>query len=92
MRELSLTDQEEWFESLQNKTHKLHVYNSGFKTNKPIGASGLLYINWVIRSADFSFYIGDKEKYIGDDGIAFEAAQLLIDYGFKNLNLHKIWM
>ena len=59
---------------------------------KPIGAAGLLYISWTIRSADFSFYIGDEKKYIGNDGIAKEAAQLLIDYGFKKLNLHKIWM
>ena len=61
-------------------------------SNKPIGAAGLLYINWIIRSADFSFYIGHENKYIGNDGIASEATQLLIDYGFKNLNLHKIWM
>ena len=93
VRELSLTDQEEWFESLQKTKHINYMFTIvDLKTNKPIGASGLLYINWVIRSADFSFYIGDKEKYIGDDGIAFEAAKLLIDYGFKNLNLHKIWM
>ena len=62
------------------------------KANKPIGAAGILYINWIIRSGDFSFYIGDKEKYIGYDGIAEEATKLLIDYGFNNLNLHKIWM
>jgi RimJ/RimL family protein N-acetyltransferase len=62
------------------------------KANKVIGAAGLLYINWVIRSADFSFYIGDENKYIGNDGVANEAAQLLIDYGFKSLNLHKVWM
>ena len=62
------------------------------KTNLPVGAAGLLYINWIIRSADFSFYIGDDNKYIGNDGIAKESAKLLIDYGFNNLNLHKIWM
>ena len=47
------------------------------QSQKPIGAAGLLYINWIIRSADFSFYIGDKQKYIGADGVAKEAAQLL---------------
>ena len=62
------------------------------QSQKPIGAAGLLYINWIIRSADFSFYIGDRQKYIGDDGVAKEAAQLLINYGFNNLNLNKIWM
>lgn len=60
--------------------------------NKPIGACGLLYINWIIRSADFSFYIGDNQSYIDSEGYAKDAANLLINYGFNNLNLHKIWM
>ncbi|WP_418637370.1 GNAT family N-acetyltransferase [Winogradskyella sp.] len=93
VRELSLPDQESWFESLQRSKHINYMFTIiDLKTNKPIGAAGLLYVNWIIRSADFSFYIGEGEKYIDSDGFAVEAAQLLIDYGFKNLNLHKIWM
>ena len=53
-------------------------------------AAGLLYINWVIRSADFSFYIGKDELYIDNKGIANEVASLLINYSFENLNLNKI--
>jgi RimJ/RimL family protein N-acetyltransferase len=93
VRELSLSDQDQWFESLQKTKHVNFMFTIiDLKSKKPIGAAGLLYINWNIRSADFSFYIGDKQKYIGNDGVAKEAAQLLIDYGFKELNLHKIWM
>lgn len=93
VRELSLADQDEWFESLQKTKHINFMFTIiDLKSKKPIGASGLLYINWIIRSADFSFYIGDNQKYIGNDGVAKEAAQLLIQYGFKELNLHKIWM
>ena len=93
VREISLHDQEIWFENLQ-KTKDINFMFTiiDLDSNLPIGAAGLLYINWIIRSADFSFYIGDKKKYIGNDGIAYEAAKLLIDYGFKKLNLHKIWM
>lgn len=92
-RELSMADQESWFESLQNTKHINFMFTIvDLKSDKPIGAAGLLYIDWYIRSADFSFYIGDKKKYIGNDGIAKEAAQLLIDYGFNELNLNKIWM
>ncbi len=61
------------------------------ETNKPLGACGLLYTNWIIRSADFSFYIGHDELYM-DDKYASDAASVLIDYGFKDLNLNKIWM
>jgi hypothetical protein len=93
VRELSLADQESWFTSLQDSKHINYMFMIvDLKTDKPIGAAGLLYINLIIRSADFSFYIGDQNKYIGDDGIANESAQLLINYGFNNLNLNKIWM
>jgi len=93
VRELSLTDQEAWFDHLQKTKHINYMFTIvDLNTQKPIGAAGLLYINWIIRSADFSFYIGDGNKYIGNDGVAKEAAQLLINFGFKNLNLHKIWM
>ncbi|MGJ8591435.1 MAG: GNAT family N-acetyltransferase [Aquaticitalea sp.] len=93
VRELSLTDQEAWFESLQKTKHFNYMFAIvDLKTNEAIGAAGLLYINWINRSADFSFYIGKDNHYIDDKGIAEEAATLLIDYGFNNLNLNKIWM
>ncbi len=93
VRELSLADQEVWFNNLQKTKHINFMFTIiDLTTQKPIGAAGLLYINWIIRSADFSFYIGDKEKYIAHDNVSKEAVKLLIDYGFKNLNLHKIWM
>lgn len=93
VRELSLTDQEAWFDSLQRTKNINFMFTIvDLKTGNPIGAAGLLYVNWVIRSGDFSFYIGEDDMYIGTDGRAEEAAKLLIDYGFKNLNLHKIWM
>jgi len=93
VRELSLADQEAWFDSLQ-KTKNINFMFTIIRLSdsKPIGAAGLLYINWVIRAADFSFYIGEDKAYIDTDGYAEEAAQLLIEYGFNNLNLHKIWM
>lgn len=93
VRELSMSDQEEWFENLQKTKHINYMFTIvDLKTLKPIGAAGLLYINWIIRSADLSFYIGVDDKYIGTDGLAKESAKLLIDYAFNNLNLHKIWM
>ncbi len=93
VRELSLTDQEAWFDHLLKTKHINYMFTIvDLNTNKPIGAAGLLYINWVIRSADFSFYIGENEEYIDDKGIAEDATELLINYGFNSLNLHKIWM
>ena len=93
VRELSLADQEKWYDHLQStKNINFMFIIVDLNTNQPIGAAGLLYINWIIRSADFSFYIGHNEIYMDNDERTLEAAQLLIDYGFNNLNLHKIWM
>ena len=93
VRELSLIDQEAWLDNLQSSKHINFMFTIvDLKTNTPIGAAGLLYINWIIRSGDFSFYIGENEAYIDNEGKAKEAVKLLIDYGFKNLNLNKIWM
>ena len=93
VRELGLANQEKWFErSCVSNPNDFMFTIIDLETKEPIGAAGLLYINWIIRSADFSFYIGKNNWYIDQDGYAKEAAQLLIEYGFKNLNLHKIWM
>jgi hypothetical protein len=93
VRELSLSDQEAWFDSLQKTKHINFMFTIvDLKTAEPIGAAGILYVNWINRSGDFSFYIGKDGQYIDEDGLAEEAAKLLIDYGFNNLNLHKIWM
>jgi RimJ/RimL family protein N-acetyltransferase len=93
VRELSLMDQEAWLDSIQNSKNTNFMFTIvDLKSNKPIGAAGILYVNWIIRSGDFSFYIGENEAYIDNEGKAKEAAQLLIDYGFENLNLNKIWM
>ncbi len=93
VRELNLTNQEKWFErSCVNNPNDFMFVIVRLSDNKPIGACGLLYINWIIRSADFSFYIGDNNSYIDSEGYAKDAANLLINYGFSNLNLHKIWM
>jgi len=93
VRELSLADQERWFEkSCTGNPNDFMFIIEDLKTGKAIGACGLLYTNWIIRSADFSFYIGDQEKYIGHDGIALDAAKVLVNYGFKQLNLNKVWM
>jgi RimJ/RimL family protein N-acetyltransferase len=70
VRELSLVDQEKWFESLQiTKNINFMFTIVDLKSNKAIGAAGILYVNWINRSGDFSFYIGDNESYIDEEGM-----------------------
>lgn len=92
-RELSMANQERWFEKIVVESPNDFMFViERLKDNLSIGICGLVYVNWIIRSADFSFYIGHKEQYIDNEGYALEAAKLLLNYGFNNLNLHKIWM
>jgi RimJ/RimL family protein N-acetyltransferase len=92
VRELSMHNQEKWLEITNNRSTDFMFGIVDLKTNELIGAGGLLYINWINRAADFSFYIGKNEAYIDDEGLAYDATKLLIEYGFNNLNLNKIWM
>ncbi|MGB0897268.1 MAG: GNAT family N-acetyltransferase [Flavobacteriaceae bacterium] len=92
VRELSMYHQEKWITAVNNRSTDYMFVIVDLASNQAIGAAGLLYINWIIRSADFSFYIGANEQYIDDKGLADDAARLLINYGFNTLNLNKIWM
>lgn len=92
-KELSLANQELWFENhiVSNPNNFMFVIER-LQDKKAIGTCGLLYTNWIARFADFSFYIGENEAYIDKNGWAKEATQLLLKYGFNALNLNKIWM
>lgn len=90
--ELNMLNQEKWFENVTKSANDFMFVICDLETSQPIGACGLLYINWIIRSADFSIYIGENESYIDKNGYAQDSARVLIEYGFNNLNLNKIWM
>ena len=90
-RELNYSQQVEWFNSVSSSKNDFMFSIVDLNTNELIGACGLLYIDWIIGSADYSFYIGKDELYI-DDLFAKDATNLLLSYGFNKLNLNKIWM
>jgi RimJ/RimL family protein N-acetyltransferase len=58
------------------------------ETNTHIGNISLQSINWIDRSAEIAFLMGEK-KFQGK-GLMFEAGQLIIDHAFTSLNLHRI--
>ena len=90
-RELSQTNQKIWFDSkvLNDKSTEMFSIVD-VNTGELLGACGLCYIDWINRNADFSIYIGKDDLYI-DEKYAIEAAQILMKYGFEELNLHKLW-
>lgn len=90
-RELNNYQQNQWFEKISNTSNDYMFSIFEKDSNTLIGACGLLYINWIIRSADFSFYIGKDNLYM-DEILAPDAVNILLDYGFNFLNLNKVWM
>ncbi len=90
-REVSRADQHRWFETEVQGNPRTRMFAiTDRATGRLLGACGLCYIDPVRRSADFSIYIGADGRYI-DDHYAPDAGRLLLDYGFRELNLHRIW-
>jgi diamine N-acetyltransferase len=55
---------------------------------KPIGSIGLDSINPKDHNATFGIAIGEKDYW--SKGYGTEATRLLVNYGFEQLNLHRI--
>ena len=55
---------------------------------KPIGYCEFDDISWTYRVACIGFIIGELEYW--GKGIGTEIVKMLLEYGFKELNLHKI--
>lgn len=91
-RELNLVNQRSWYDKTNKSSSDFMFVFERLNDKRLLGAGGILYINWIIRSGDFSFYIGYDNLYIDDNGYAKDATDLLLNYGFNNLNLNKIWM
>ena len=89
--EINMENQLKWFKSIndKNSSHKMFAIVKS-DTDELMGACGLCYIDWVNRSADFSIYLGYKDLYI-DEKYSIDAANLMKNYGFDILNLHRLW-
>lgn len=87
---LTEIEEEKWLEDLVTKRKGSDVVLAieDIKSRKLIGNCGLHRIDPKNHDAIFGITIGDK-KYHGR-GYGTEAAKLIIDYGFNQLNLHRI--
>lgn len=92
-RELNLQNQLDWFRNTVERDRNTVMFTvlQNDEAYTPIGVCGLCYINWINRFADLSLYIGKDGMYIDDLGLAEESCDLLLRYGFGELNLHKVW-
>jgi len=89
---LNLLDQEKWWEGLRDRKNIMFLISFPaelIEAYLPIGVCGLTHIDWSNRSAELSWYIGDKNfrgKKLGRHIIS-----LLNNYGFLELGLHRIF-
>lgn len=60
------------------------------KSKKPIGVTSLINIDYKNRNAECIIDIGDKEAW--GKGYGAEAMKLLLDFGFLEMNLHRIFL
>ena len=88
----TLEEIKKWFEPSQERGVKnFIVFNIYHKKDKQIiGNIGFSQINWVNRNANLFATIGIPEYW--GKGIVIEAAELVINYGFTELNFHKIYV
>ena len=84
----TIVREKEWLENSAKNTANRNFNIIESKDNKLIGTIGLEDFNWIERSAVLGIFIGDKD--FRSNGYGAEAIKLLLEYGFKYLNLHSI--
>lgn len=85
---VTLLGEKEWIEKSAKNNDNRNFDIIDLDSNTLIGAIGLEHFNWIERSAVLGIFIGD-DKY-RNNGYGVEAINLLLEYGFKYLNLHSI--
>lgn len=81
-------NEKKYLEKVEENIDKRTFNIVNLEDDKLVGTLGLEHINWVERSAVLGVFIGDKD--FRSNGYGTEAIQLLLEYGFKYLNLHSI--
>jgi len=95
MMYLPLTEmaEEKWIEEMAGgdsagKDAHFVIETIGSDTNIPVGIIGLHGINPKDHNAMFGIVIGEMDYW--SKGYGAEATRLLLNYGFQQLNLHRI--
>ena len=68
--------------------HQIWFTIATIEPDQPVGATGLVRIDWVGRMA--TFYIAIAEAKNWSRGYGREATRLMVDYAFGTLNLNRV--
>jgi RimJ/RimL family protein N-acetyltransferase len=84
----TMKDLEKFYEGVNGSKNQVIFAIADRKSHRHIGNIKLGPINWVHRNAILGIMIGDKNLW--GKGIGEEATQLMAEYAFQRLNLHRI--
>jgi RimJ/RimL family protein N-acetyltransferase len=79
-----------WFESIQKRNDLVIFGIRNSESNDLIGTCQLHSINNISRSAELQIRLGGVETR--GKGLGTQAVQLLLNFGFKDLNLNRIYL
>lgn len=79
-----------WYNSLQSTDKRIEFIIQLATTRKPIGRIGLTDIDYRNQKAEYSISLGDFSEW--GKGYGEEASHLILNFGFRQLNLHKIYL
>ena len=80
--------EKEYLENMINDDNSRNFNIIEIGTDKLIGTVGLEQFKWIERSAVLGIFIGDND--FRSKGYGTEAIKMILEYGFKYLNLHSI--
>jgi diamine N-acetyltransferase len=90
---LSLDQEEAWFREIQQHAVEEQPLAIEVKEKNQwtlIGDSGFINLEQHDRSAEIGIFIGNKNFW--NKGLGTEVMQLMVRYGFLNLNLNRIYL
>lgn len=88
----SLTQEERWYESLQERLERADDVLLAIETadGVHIGNVGLHSINWKDRSTELGIVIGEKAYW--NQGYGTDAIRTLLGLAFREMNLHRVFL
>ena len=90
-RLLNMINQKQWFETIhKDNPPKFLMFGVIDKRKKLVGVCGLTYIDWKNRHCEISIILYLKNWQKTKE--AKETISLLINYGFGELNMRRLWV
>tara|TARA_A100001037_G_scaffold239144_1_gene218666 strand:+ start:1782 stop:2294 length:513 start_codon:yes stop_codon:yes gene_type:complete len=84
---LNMEYQKKWFKEISAKKskNKMFIFKYG---NEIVGIGGLIHVDYENKNADIAIILGESK--IRGKGFGTKALEMLVEYGFKKMKLHRI--